>query len=156
MARWVDFARSTLNGLEARRALPAGQRRTGVSNRWTLLLVAAVAACSSLSSEPGGVVALEVVIPDTTILSNGSALQLQARARDLQGNLVPGADIRWQTPDTLLIALDSLTGLVTAISDTGAARVQASVGTLRSDVLTITLRAPAGTDTSTTGRRARP
>jgi hypothetical protein len=53
------------------------------------------------------------------------------------------ASIRWQAADTT-VTVDSLSGLVTAISGSGSGRVQASVGTLRSAILTFTLTTAAG------------
>jgi hypothetical protein len=100
--------------------------------------VTALIACSSLPRSDNGVVALEVRAPDTLALVNGASLTLHARALDINGDSV-AADVRWRTPDTALVTLDSLLGVVTARSDTGTARVQASVGTLLSDVILIPL-----------------
>lgn len=114
-------------------------------------MLAAVAACSSLPQSGNGVVALQVIVPDSLALRMGDSLQLRAVALNLNGDSVP-AVVRWRTPDTALVALDSLSGLVVAKSDTGSARVQASAGTLLSDVITIPLRPDT---TSTPSLRAR-
>ncbi len=117
----------------------------------TLLGLIALPACSSLPQEANGVVALDVTIPDTLALVIGDSLQLRAVARDINGDSVTADVVRWRTPDTALVTLDSLSGWVVAKSDSGSARVQASVGTLLSNVITIPLRP----DTATASLRAR-
>jgi hypothetical protein len=120
--------------------------------RALLGLAIAAVACSGLPTTGDSVVALEIVEPASLTLDAHGTLMLHARALNLQGDSV-AADIRWITPDTALVGLDTVTGLVTAISDTGGrARVQASLGNLRSDVVLITLQP----DTTTAGLRAAP
>ena len=51
-----------------------------------------------------------------------------------------------------MITLDSVTGVVVALTNTGSARVQARTGTLLSDILSIGLR----DSTIATGIRATP
>lgn len=104
-----------------------------------LLLVAAVAACSSLPATGDGIVALQVITPTSLLLKRGDSLTLRARALDQHGDSV-AADIRWRTPDTAAVTVDSVRGVITARVGAGTARIQASVGTLRSDLLTITLQ----------------
>jgi hypothetical protein len=118
-----------------------------------LLTVAAAAACSALPDAGNGVVQLQVFKPDSLFLYPGSSLTLRARALNLNGDSV-AATILWRTPDTALVTVDATSGLVTSRSDTGGiARVQASVGTLLSDIISITLRR----DTTTVpGLRGRP
>jgi hypothetical protein len=94
--------------------------------------------CSALPVDGDGVVALEIRTPSPVTLQQGQQLILRARALNLQGDSVPSL-IRWRTADTAAITLDSLSGIVEARVGTGTARVQAAVGTLRSDPLTITL-----------------
>lgn len=98
-------------------------------------------ACSALPSEGDGVVALEIVTPTTTILRPGTPLTLTARALDQAGAEVP-AVVRWRTPDTALVTVDSVAGVIEAKVTTGTARIQAAVGSLRSDFLSFTLQAP--------------
>ena len=118
--------------------------------RWcTLLFVAGTMSCGSLPADSEGVVSLEVITPDVSTLPLGQSLTLRARARNLQGDSV-AATVYWRTPDTALVALDTTTGVVVARASSGSARIQAHVGTLISNVITITLR-----DTTTTIRRAR-
>lgn len=118
--------------------------------RAALLALAMTAACGSLPDQGNGVVALEIRIPDSTLAVNHS-LTLHARAVNLQGDSVD-ATIFWRTPDTTLISLDSVTGVVVALVNSGSARVQARTGTLVSDILSIGLR----DSTIATGIRATP
>ena len=134
--------------------------------KWALavLVIGIVAACSSLPDAGSGVVALEVRTPDTVggvgcptatscILPHGDTLRLHARALNLNGDSIAAA-ILWITPDTALIGLDALAGVITAVSDTGGtARVQASVGNLRSDIIQVTLQRDTTTTSSLRGRR---
>lgn len=119
------------------------------------LSLAAVAACSSLPNAGNGVVQLKVFTPDSLFLYPDSSLALRAVAFDLNGDSV-AAPIRWRTPDTVLVTVDSTGGVVTSRLDTLAqARVQASTGTLLSSIITIQLRR-ALADTTTAGLHARP
>lgn len=102
-----------------------------------------LAACSSLPDAGNGIVGLEIQTPDAAALTLmvGDTVRLHARALNLHGDPV-AADIIWRTPDTTLITIDSLQGLVTSIRDTSTtARVQASVGSLVSGFILVTLRA---------------
>ncbi len=101
-------------------------------------LVLFAAACSSLPADGDGIVALELRSPIAITLRQGESLTLRARALDRAGDSVD-APIRWRTADTT-ITLDSLLGTVTARVGAGAGRVQAAVGTLRSELITITLQ----------------
>lgn len=108
--------------------------------KWLALLsIAAAAACGSLPDQGGGVVALEVAGSPTATLIVGQSLTLHARALDIQGDSV-AADVFWRTPDTALVSLDTAGGVVVARTNRGTARVQARVGTLLSNVVSITLR----------------
>lgn len=104
-------------------------------------LLAVLSGCANLPTSGDGIVALEVVQPASLTLAQGSSIQLTARAVDRSGTIV-AADVRWRTPDSTLV-VDSLTGEVTAITDAGTGRVQASTGTLRSSILTFALTAAA-------------
>lgn len=88
---------------------------------------------------------LEVHFPANTFLEAGATLLLRAVARNAAGDSV-AADIRWQTPDTTVIL--EPTGLVTAVGESGTARIQAGVfgadtivSSLAGLTLTITRRA---------------
>ncbi|MGH7582217.1 MAG: hypothetical protein ACREL5_03215 [Gemmatimonadales bacterium] len=119
--------------------------------RW-LPLAGLLAGCSALPTQGNGVVALQLDLPTASIvLFEGDSITLHARALNLQGDSV-AADIVWATTDTLLISLDDSTGKVIALSDSGVARIQASVGTLRSDLIPITLSMDTTTAGSLTSR----
>ena len=108
--------------------------------KWiTILSLAAITGCGSLTDQGGGVVALEVTGLTNLPLTVGQSLTLHARALDIQGDSV-AADLFWRTPDTALVTLDTVRGVVFARTNTGIARVQARVGALLSNVISITLR----------------
>jgi hypothetical protein len=129
-----------------------------------LLGIAVLAACSSFPDVGNGVVALEISTPDTVngagctspsacTLPARDSLTFRARALNLQGDSV-AAEIIWSTPDTALIAVDALRGVVTAKSDTGGtARVQASVSTLRSNLISVRLLRDTTTAAGQYGRQ---
>jgi hypothetical protein len=110
-------------------------------------VLVAVSGCSDLPTTGDGVVALEVTTPTPLTLVQGSTRQLTARALNAAGEPVEVA-ITWATPDTTVTVSES--GLVTAVAASGTGRVQASVGTLRSNLIVFTLQAPP------TGLRAGP
>ena len=121
------------------------------------LLLLALVACSSLNEIAGGIVALEVQLPIPAYIEPNDTIQLRARALDAQGDSV-AATITWATPDTTL-TIDSITGQVATTLISGSGRVQARVGSLRSDISgtngTLTIRPSSdtlrltGTDTLT-------
>lgn len=112
------------------------------------LALISLAGCSSLPVDGDGIVALQIRTQSPLSLHQGQQALLRARALDQQGDSVP-ALIRWHTADTASLTLDSLSGIVVARKPSGSAKVQAAVGTLRSDPITITLLPPL-----TTGLRA--
>jgi hypothetical protein len=116
------------------------------------LAVAAVAACGSLPNPGDGIVELQLYTPDSlVVVVDSGSVTLHAVALDIHGDSVPAA-IRWQTPDTQFVSLDSLTGVMTGKA-VGQARVQATAGTLRSDgLLSFVVRA-ADTTAATTVRQ---
>lgn len=107
--------------------------------RVTLAVLAlGLGACGTLPVEGDGIVLLQVVQPASLTLREGTSIQLTARALDKTGAEV-AADIVWRSPDAGVL-VEETTGLVTGQAESGTARVQASVGSLRSDFLTFTLR----------------
>ena len=113
--------------------------------RGALVLAAGVLlGCSDLSEGEGGVVALEVTAPAGGAVEVGDTVQYTARALNIQGEEV-AAEIRWATPDTANISVDSLTGLVAGKAGATVARVQASVGSLLSPLNLISVLARADT-----------
>lgn len=104
--------------------------------------LALAAGCSNLNEVNGGVVALEVTLPAPSIVEVNETLQLSARALNKDGDSV-AAQIVWTAADPTL-TVDASSGLVTGVSP-GTGRVQASLGTLTSGVLTFSVIAPADT-----------
>ena len=102
-----------------------------------LTALALVSGCGNLPVTGDGVVALEVTVPTTLTLAEGQSRQLTARALNAQGEEVV-ADIHWRTPDAT-VTVEELTGVVTAAAASGIGRVQATLGTLRSELITFTL-----------------
>jgi hypothetical protein len=99
-----------------------------------LLLLAA--GCSSLG-ESGTVVALEVRTPVPAAVEQNDTLTLRAVARDQDGDSV-AATITWASADTTLVIVGA-DQLTTSLA-TGTGRVQARVGSLRSELVTYTIR----------------
>ncbi|MDZ4862949.1 MAG: hypothetical protein SGJ01_05820 [Gemmatimonadota bacterium] len=112
-----------------------------------LALVAALSACSSLTEIGGGVVALEVQLPVPAFIEPNDTVQIRARALNVQGDSV-AATITWLTPDTTLV-IDPTTGEVSTTLTSGSGKVQARVGSLRSDISgsngTLTIRPSSDT-----------
>jgi hypothetical protein len=114
-------------------------------HRGALVLAAGVLlGCSDLSEGEGGVVALEVTAPAGNAVEVGDTVQYTARALNIQGDEV-AAEIRWATPDTANISVDSLTGRVAGKAGATVARVQASTGSLLSPLTLISVLARADT-----------
>ncbi len=118
-----------------------------MSRHQALAVLVALAACSSLSDIGGGVVALEVQLPVPAFIEPDDTVLIRARALDAQGDSV-AATITWLTPDTTLV-IDSLMGRVSTTLTSGSGKVQARVGSLRSDISgsngTLTIRPRADT-----------
>jgi hypothetical protein len=111
-----------------------------VKAAWVGWFVLGALGCSNLTESNGGVVALQLRIPSPAVVEQHDTLQLFAKALDIRGDSV-AARILWQTPDdSLLQIVDDTLGLMTTDTTAGQARVQASVGSLRSDLVVLTLR----------------
>lgn len=107
-----------------------------------LLALFVGAGCSNLAEVEGGVVSLEVTAPSPATVEVNESLQLSARALNRAGEEV-AAPIVWSVADTTL-AVDPSAGIITGVAP-GPGRVLASVGSLRSGVLTFSVLAPADT-----------
>jgi hypothetical protein len=105
------------------------------------LAVLALAGCSDLSTSDETVVALQVTAPPGAIVEAGDTVQYSAVALNRNGDVID-APIRGLTPDTAIIAVDSLTGVVLG-KQAGQARVQATSDGLVSplNILTVALSA---------------
>ena len=112
-------------------------------SRWALLMTLVCGAgCSSLEEGAGGVVGLEIRIPELLTLDVGEALPLTAVALDQDGNSIQ-AEITWRAPDPTL-TVDPATGVITGVSP-GPGRVQAFAGNLASELVQFTVIARADT-----------
>jgi hypothetical protein len=109
---------------------------------WLALVGTAALGCSGLTEGEAGIVALEVQVPSPAVLEIGETIQLSARPLDKNGDSV-AATVIWRSPDTT-VSVDSITGLVIG-NVAGTARVQASVGSLSSDLVSLTVLARADT-----------
>ena len=107
------------------------------------LALAAAAACGKLGPDFNQVVAIEVAALDS--VEEVDTLRPQARALDGRGDAVSTA-IAWATVDTaaFLQVVDPTTG-VTAAERSGTGHLQARVGALRSNLLTVRVLAAADT-----------
>ena len=107
-------------------------------------LLAIGSTCSPIGVDLNAVIALEVSLPDSGIVEEGDTILPAARPLNGYGDSV-AAEVAWATPDTAtLLVLDSLTG-ATLGRQPPSGRLQARVGSLRSNFLTVTVRAQADT-----------
>lgn len=104
------------------------------------LATALLLGCSSLPTTGDGVVELRVEVPADLTLEPGESRALTARAFDRTGGEVT-TTIVWDTPDST-VSVDPATGVVTGIALSGTGRVQASAGTLRSNLIIFKLAPP--------------
>ena len=102
-----------------------------------------LAACSDLSSNDETAVALQVTAPPGAVVEVGDTVQYTAVALNRNGDVLP-VPIRWATPDTAIIAVDSLTGLVLG-KNPGPGRVQATTEGLVSPLNIVTVLASPDT-----------
>lgn len=92
-------------------------------------LAIATVACSSLG-EGNGAVSIEIFVPSPASVEVGDTITLRARLLDLNGDSI-GGTLRWRTPDTAALWIDSITGRFTGRSTaTATGRVQAISGSL--------------------------
>jgi hypothetical protein len=112
-----------------------------VSRRLALLLLGALAGCSGLQETEAGVVQLDVTVPGPDSVEVGESIQLSAKPLDKNGDSV-GTPVTWLSADAT--ATIDATGLLTGVTP-GAARVQAGVGSLNSELITFAVVAPADT-----------
>lgn len=115
------------------------------SARTGLLAALAVLGCSSLG-DPGEPVAIEFLVPDPAWVEIGDTITLRARLLDQGGDSVDSGDLRWRTPDTTAVAVDSLTGAFTGLILLPAGgRVQPTAGSLAGPIVTFSILAHADT-----------
>jgi len=103
----------------------------------------ALAACSDLSSNDETVVALQVTSPPGAVVEVGDTVTYTVVALNRNGDPI-AATIRWSTPDTATLAVDSLSGVVLG-KKPGPGRVQAISDGLVSPLNILTVFASADT-----------
>ena len=96
--------------------------------------------CSGLDEAEGGVVALEVRAPLPPIVEVGESVQFSATPLDANGDSV-AVPVTWRSPD-VTVSVGEATGLVTGVAP-GAGRVQATVGALAGELVSLSVLAPA-------------
>jgi hypothetical protein len=116
-----------------------------VRTSWLVALATGLAGCSDLSGTGEGAVALRVILPSPAAVEPGDTLRLQAQAIDIDGDSIPGAEIYWRTPDTAALNMVDSIGLVTTSLTSGTGRVQARIGSLFSELQTLTIRRASDT-----------
>ncbi len=121
---------------------PGGHGSPGGDLKTRGIIAVLTTACISITSGPGGIAAIEVDGLSQRSLEEGDTLSLVARAVDANNQVVTDAQVIWEILDVdsgqVGITLDETSGLITAGAP-GTARVQASVGSLRSGILAITV-----------------
>jgi hypothetical protein len=105
-----------------------------------LAVLAAGVGCSGLTESESGVVGIEVRVPGPDTVEVGESIQLSARPLDKNGDSAAAA-VTWVSVDPAA-TMDPVTGVLTGVSP-GSARVQASVGSLSSDIITFAVVPPA-------------
>jgi hypothetical protein len=107
-----------------------------VSRSAGLLSLLLILSCSGLDEGAGGVVGLQIQLPELRTLEVGQSVPLTAVALDKDGQPVT-AEITWRAPDPTL-TVDELTGVITGVSP-GPGRVQAFAGSLASGLESFTV-----------------
>jgi hypothetical protein len=108
--------------------------------RWVAAVVLAAAACHALSPDLNAVIAIEITLPDSGRVELQDTLRPSARALNGRGDST-AADLVWTALDTTIAVVDSSTG-ATVGRLVGTGRLQARVGNLPSNPVTVTVLAP--------------
>jgi hypothetical protein len=106
-----------------------------------LAAVLAAVACKSLSVDPKEVVALATTLPDSGRVEVNDTIHPRAVALNGDGDSI-AATIYWARLDTTVLVVDSLTGATIGLIANQTGRIQARVGNLRSNPITITVLPP--------------
>ena len=142
--RWARDA-----GRGARGAGLASQPLCGTGRRSGILIAAlsgafALGACTEIGSDPQAAVAIEldslpvpsVVVGDTLRDSTGAPIVLEARALNVNNEVISGAPLRFLALDTGVVEVDSVTGVIVG-KRVGVAPIIASIQGLQSERVTI-------------------
>lgn len=106
-------------------------------------LLVTVATCEPIGVDLDAVIAIQVSLPDSGVVEEGDTIVPRAHALNGHGDSVT-ADFVWMTADTTIQVLDPATGATLGLRPPSG-RLQARVGTLRSPLLTVTVRPQADT-----------
>jgi hypothetical protein len=113
-------------------------------SRWVGAALAMMAfGCSGLTEGEAGVVGIEVGVPGPDTVEVGETIQLSARPLNKDGDSA-AASVTWISTDLTSAVIDPAGGALTGVSR-GTTRVQATVGSLGSDLILFTVVAPADT-----------
>jgi len=103
-----------------------------------------VSACGTFGTDLDQIVALEIRFPGPATVEQGDTIQPHARALNGRGDSV-AATITWAALDTLIVqVLDTSTG-ATLGKKPGSGRIQARVGSLRSNPVAVVVNPDADT-----------
>jgi hypothetical protein len=100
------------------------------------LLPLAMVGCSGLDEGQAGVVGIEVQVPGPDSLEVGESIQLSAKPLDKNGDSAAAA-VAWVSVDPTA-TIDPATGVLSGLS-VGTARIQATVGSLGSSLITFAI-----------------
>ncbi len=111
--------------------------------------------CTLLTADFDRIVALQIDPQDRSVVV-GDTIHLAAQAVNAAGEFVADAEIFWAIIDAdsgqIGFTLDTATGIVSGVQP-GFGRVQARVEEIRSNPITITVVAPAGALSTSSGAR---
>jgi hypothetical protein len=127
-----------------RRSDALGRFRRASASSAVSALSALSAACANIADDGSGVIALEVQQPVPPLVEVGDTLALVARALDRDGNPVDVA-IEWRTPDPANVFVETATGRIAGLAPGTVGRVQATQGSLVSDLISLNVVARADT-----------
>jgi hypothetical protein len=103
-------------------------------------LAAVAAGCRALTPDFNAVIAIEVTLPDSGRVEVADTIRPHAVALDGRGDST-AADFVWIALDTTIAVVDSSTGATVGMVP-GTGRLQARVGNLRSNPVTVTVLTP--------------
>lgn len=108
-------------------------------------VVLALASCSNAGELADGVIEIQVIPPQPSIIDFGDTTRFVAVPLNQEGDSV-GAPVVWVTPDdSSLTIIDASTGLVTGTKPNTLGRMQAVLGTLTTGFYPLAIRARADT-----------
>jgi hypothetical protein len=138
--------RGTRDAQRATRESRSVFRAAGLRLSAALLVIAA---CTEVGTDPQAAVAIEllqspvpsVVVGDTLRDSTGAVLTLDARAINVNNEVIAGAPVRFLALDTGVVEVDSTTGIIVG-KRVGTSQVIASIQGLQSEriAIAVTLR----------------